>query len=568
MSQMMAIQARKPAQSTPVSVGPVLQRKCDKCRKKKPLQRAAAGPGPESVPPIVHEVLRSPGQPLDRETRAFMEPRLGHDFSQVRVHADSKAVESARAVNALAYAVGKDIVFAERQHVPTSIDGRKLLAHELTHVVQQGSAENRLSKLTVGSAKDQYEQEADRIASSVTEGKPQSPSLRSESTLRRRIGDGHDLSARRFSGNITLEAVFDGDRLLQRGDSGTAVRLIQESLVAQGYTLPKFGVDGKFGTETEAVVRQFQIDTGAVKLDGIIGPETMQLLDMHDTGTTKATGPRATAPPAGAPAAPPSTGVAFSEEAGEQFAGYDASVAPNFLVVPTNGRRRARTVINPAGARPAFSSLDPAIATVDVTANGIAVTGGAGGTTEIQAQEGGAILDRLRVSVKDRLDRSVAFHFVSDSAVGPGLPHHSNGAPSANEMRSLLNRVWERQANVRFTGGAAHNVVAPGDLGPTVDSDGSGGGEMGIVTALGTGADYNVFRVWDFTSPACGHCNGGLTNGNNTLIADAACADGLGLAHEAGHFLGVGHANGFIMATCGGRVDRRVSKAMADVVNP
>lgn len=565
----MAVQARKPAQNTPASSGGVLQRKCDKCRKKKPtLQRAAAGPTPKTVPSIVHEVLRSPGTQLDAGTRKLMEPRFGHDFSQVRVHTDAKAADSAQAVNALAYTVGRDVVFAQGQHMPASSDGRKLLAHELTHVVQQDRAGNRLSRLTVSSANDQYEQEADNIASLYAQEKSLAPSLRSEFTLHRRIGDGHDLSARRFSGNLILEAVFDGERSLQRGASGTSVRLIQESLVAQGHALPRFGADGKFGPETEAAVRQFQIDAGAVKRDGIIGPETMQLLDMHDSGATRATGPRAAAPPTGAPAAPPSTGVAFSEEAGEQFAGYDASVATNFLVVPTNGRRRARTVINPAGARPAFSSLNPAIATVDVTANGIAVTGVARGTTEIQAQESGAILDRLRVSVKDRLDRSVAFHFVSDSAVGPGLPHHSNGAPSADEMRSLLNRVWERQANVRFTGGAAHNVVAPGDLGPTVDSDGLGGGEMGTVTALGTGADYNVFRVGDFTSPVCGHCNGGITNGNNTLVADAACADGLGLAHEAGHFLGVGHANGFIMATCGGRVDRRVSKAMADVVNP
>lgn len=91
---------------------------------------------------------------------------------------------------------------------------------------------------------------------------------------------------------------------------------------------------------------------------------------------------------------------------------------------------------------------------------------------------------------------------------------------------------------------------------------------MGIVTALGAGADYNVFRVWDLTSPGAGHANGGMTNGRNTLVADAACADGLGLPHEAGHFLGVGHVNGIIMTPCGGRIDQCVGKAMADAVNP
>jgi hypothetical protein len=97
--------------------------------------------GEESVPPIVYEVLRSPGQPLDQATRAFFEPRFGHDFSQVRVHTDAKAAESARAVNALAYTVGRDIVFAAGQYAPGTTAGRHVIAHELTHIIQQhGSA--------------------------------------------------------------------------------------------------------------------------------------------------------------------------------------------------------------------------------------------------------------------------------------------------------------------------------------------------------------------------------------------------------------------------------------------
>ena len=83
---------------------------CQACRKKKresTLQRAAiSSPLVGQVPPIVHEVLRSPGQPLDAATRAFMEPRFGHDFSGVRVHTDAQAADSARAVNAQAYTVG------------------------------------------------------------------------------------------------------------------------------------------------------------------------------------------------------------------------------------------------------------------------------------------------------------------------------------------------------------------------------------------------------------------------------------------------------------------------------
>ncbi len=103
-----------------------------------PLQRAAVNETPVTdVPPIVHEVLHSPGQPLDAETRAFFQPRFGHDFSDVRVHTDAKAVESAQAINALAYTLGQNVVFGAGQYSPESREGRRLLAHELTHVVQQ-----------------------------------------------------------------------------------------------------------------------------------------------------------------------------------------------------------------------------------------------------------------------------------------------------------------------------------------------------------------------------------------------------------------------------------------------
>ena len=91
------------------------------------------------IPPIVNEVLRSPGKPLDGETRAFMEPRFGHDFSGVRVHTDTKAAESARAVDALAYTVGRDIVLGSSHAVSNTRPGRELIAHELAHVVQQSN---------------------------------------------------------------------------------------------------------------------------------------------------------------------------------------------------------------------------------------------------------------------------------------------------------------------------------------------------------------------------------------------------------------------------------------------
>ncbi len=90
-----------------------------------------------AVPSIVHEVLSSAGQPLDRATRAYMEPRFGHDFSQVRVHTDAQAVESARAVGAHAYTMGNAIVFGTGRFAPGTQEGRQLIAHELAHVLQQ-----------------------------------------------------------------------------------------------------------------------------------------------------------------------------------------------------------------------------------------------------------------------------------------------------------------------------------------------------------------------------------------------------------------------------------------------
>lgn len=139
--------------SKPLSRGGILQRKCESCgqhtiaggecaecqKTKLPLQRRAVNQSEhKEVPPIVHEVLRSPGQLLDLETRTFMESRFGQDFSQVRVHTDNKASASARSVNALAYTVGRDVVFAAGQYAPETKEGKSLLAHELTHVLQQG----------------------------------------------------------------------------------------------------------------------------------------------------------------------------------------------------------------------------------------------------------------------------------------------------------------------------------------------------------------------------------------------------------------------------------------------
>jgi hypothetical protein len=89
------------------------------------------------VIPTIYNVLHSTGQPLDTKTRSFMEPRFKSNFSQVRVHTDTKAAESSEAINASAYTIGEDIVFGWGQYSPQTSVGQELIAHELTHVTQQ-----------------------------------------------------------------------------------------------------------------------------------------------------------------------------------------------------------------------------------------------------------------------------------------------------------------------------------------------------------------------------------------------------------------------------------------------
>ncbi|PXF58919.1 MAG: hypothetical protein C4B59_12580 [Candidatus Methanogaster sp.] len=135
------------------------------------LQRSSANhAGPATAPPIVQEVLRSPGQPLDAATRAHMEPRFGHDFGQVRVHTDVRAVESARRVNALAYTVGQSIVFGTGSYAPETAQGKKILAHELAHTVQQGDQSSLPHQLKIGHLDDKYEGVADHVGSHILDG--------------------------------------------------------------------------------------------------------------------------------------------------------------------------------------------------------------------------------------------------------------------------------------------------------------------------------------------------------------------------------------------------------------
>jgi hypothetical protein len=132
------------------------------------LQRVAGNGAVSSMvedePSPVHDVISSGGRPLEPDVRADMEGRLGADFGDVRVHDDSAAHRSAQSVNAHAYTVGSNIVFQRDKYDPGSDGGRTMLAHELTHVVQQRSGpvdgSPAAGGIKVSDPSDRFEREA------------------------------------------------------------------------------------------------------------------------------------------------------------------------------------------------------------------------------------------------------------------------------------------------------------------------------------------------------------------------------------------------------------------------
>lgn len=198
---------------------------CEACGKKKNaslLQRAAINDArAHEVPPIVNEVVQSAGQPLDEATRGFFESRFDHDFSKVRVHTDVRSVESARAVSALAYTVGPHIVFGAGRYAPGTDSGRRLLAHELTHTIQQGMAGQQFAgKLEMGDSRDPSEDEADFIAECVVSG-GHVPAIGPAGGSRiQRIPEDQDPSGRSRGGTLPYRQAKDlADCLRIMGDA-------------------------------------------------------------------------------------------------------------------------------------------------------------------------------------------------------------------------------------------------------------------------------------------------------------------------------------------------------------
>ena len=193
--------------------------------------------GPMAAPSSVNRVISSRGQPLDRDTREFMESRFGSGFGNIQIHNDESAHKSSAAINALAYTHENHIAFGEGKYQPNTYAGKKLLAHELAHVKQQQA----------GSGGKNVVQKA-------------------------------DLTSPRLAGNSLFEDVFDNKKVIEYGRQGPEVRRIQQLLIDLGILLPKFFVDGIFKTETKNAVKEFQNRKGLVE-DGRVGFKTIAALD-------------------------------------------------------------------------------------------------------------------------------------------------------------------------------------------------------------------------------------------------------------------------------------------------
>lgn len=187
------------------------------------------------------------GTGLDKNTKSEMESGFGTDFSNVKIHTDTGAVQMSQELGAQAFTNGNDVYFNEGKYNPGSKEGKHLLAHELTHTVQQTGAKQKSGTIQKKSIADHHED------------------LQTESP--------------KFKNNDPLERANDDQMLISTGQKGDYITDIQEGLVIAEQKLPHFGADGDFGSETRNAVVGFQRENHLNKIDGIVGPETIGVLD-------------------------------------------------------------------------------------------------------------------------------------------------------------------------------------------------------------------------------------------------------------------------------------------------
>lgn len=204
-----------------------IQRLCPECEeelRRQPVEekeeeeetlqsKEVPGRTPKVTPDLESRIhaLRGGGQPLPESVRAFFEPRFGSEFSQVRVHTDAPAAEIARAVNARAFTVGRDIVFGAEEYAPTTPHGQHLLAHELAHTIQQRvSRQTSAYRLAISQLSDSYGQEGDILNRNAFPNIP-SEFIQKQATPGQRKGDcsGWESDPESFTKVIAEHYVID-----------------------------------------------------------------------------------------------------------------------------------------------------------------------------------------------------------------------------------------------------------------------------------------------------------------------------------------------------------------------
>jgi Domain of unknown function (DUF4157) len=203
----------------------------------------ASDKGQTAAPQIVHEVLRSPGQPLDPDTRASMERRFGHNFAGVRVHVDAQAARAADAVGARAFTVGANLVFRQGEFAPQAPAGRALLAHELAHTIQQSRPRDAASPTDPEEA---AERAADRAADAVMAGRQVGPLPATGVRIARQpAGAATSAPSLTEQGNTLLNVyaslLADADR---RGRSGIRIILANKGNALDPTEMEKLGEAG------------------------------------------------------------------------------------------------------------------------------------------------------------------------------------------------------------------------------------------------------------------------------------------------------------------------------------
>ncbi|WP_291143223.1 eCIS core domain-containing protein [Flavobacterium sp. UBA7680] len=227
--------------------------KKDKKEEEKPVQKKEQNSETEIQNNALERKLDSSkgsGTGLDKKTKKEMESGFGSDFSNVKIHTDASAVQMSQELGAQAFTNGNHVYFNEGKYNPSSQEGKHLLAHELTHTVQQTGAKQKSGTIQKSSIENHPEDlQAER---------PQNP---------------------QFKGNPPLEKANDNQMLISTGQKGNYVAELQQGLLEAGQSLPKFGADGDFGSETRNAVIGFQTDNNLNKIDGLVGPETIGALD-------------------------------------------------------------------------------------------------------------------------------------------------------------------------------------------------------------------------------------------------------------------------------------------------